>query len=45
LDSYNLRTFSLSGPAGLFVSYSSGKLPFDQQNDDVVALGFKTYFK
>lgn len=45
LDSYNLRTFSLSGPNGLFVSYSSGKLPFDQQSDDVVALGFKTYFK
>ncbi|WP_062060341.1 hypothetical protein [Cellvibrio sp. OA-2007] len=44
LDSYNLRTFSLSNPNGLFVSYSSGKLPFDLQSDDVIALGFKTYF-
>lgn len=44
LDNYNLRTFSLTAPNGLFVSYSSGMLPLDQQNDDVVALGFETYF-
>ena len=44
LDSYNLRTISLSSPTGLFISYSSGKLPFDVNTADVVELGWKTYF-
>ena len=44
LESYNLRTFSLTGTNGLFVSYSSGRLPFDQQSDDVLSLGWKSYF-
>jgi hypothetical protein len=44
LDSYDIRTLSLTGTNGLFVTYSSGRLPFDVQGDDVVALGWKTYF-
>lgn len=44
LDTYNLRTFSLTSPTGLFISYSSGRLPFDLQNNQVVELGWKTYF-
>jgi len=44
LDTYNLRTFSLTSPTGLFISYSSGRLPFALQNDQVVELGWKTYF-
>jgi hypothetical protein len=44
LDTHSLRTLSLTTPTGLFISYSSGKLPFDQQSDDVVALGWQTYF-
>jgi hypothetical protein len=34
-------TSSLTTSAGLYVSYSYGKLPFDRQNDAVYALGFK----
>lgn len=44
LDKYHLRTYSFSLPNGLLASYSSGRLPFDLQNDDVVAIGWKTYF-
>lgn len=44
LDAYNLRTLSLTSPTGLFVSYSSGRLPFELQSDHVVELGWKTYF-
>jgi hypothetical protein len=44
LDSYRLRTYSLSTPIGLFVSYSSGKLPFGLEEQNTVELGFKTYF-
>ncbi|HJR68995.1 MAG TPA: hypothetical protein VKA43_03070 [Gammaproteobacteria bacterium] len=44
LDSYDIRTLSLTGTNGLFVTYSSGRLPLDQQGDDVVELGWKTYF-
>lgn len=44
LDSDHLATWSLTGTNGLFVSYSSGKLPFDIKNEDVVELGWKTYF-
>ena len=28
LDSYQLKTYSLNTPTGIFVSYSSGRLPF-----------------
>jgi hypothetical protein len=44
LDSYNLRTVSLVTPSGLYASYSSGELPFDQSSDDTLELGWKTYF-
>lgn len=44
LDKYHLRTVSLTGASGLFVSYSSGRLPFDLQDQQTVELGFKTYF-
>lgn len=43
LDSYTLRTLTLSGTNGSFVSYSSGWLPFDQ-DDDVLALGWAMHF-
>jgi len=44
LASYNLTTISISMPTGLFASYSSGDLPLDQISDDVIELGWKTYF-
>ena len=44
LDSYRLRTYSLASPTGLFVSYSSGRLPFGIDDENVVELGYKTYF-
>lgn len=44
LDSDRLSTWSLTGTNGLFASYSSGKLPFDIKNENVVELGWKTYF-
>lgn len=44
LESYSLRTYSLAGPNGLFVTYSSGRLPTELVNDEVVAVGWKTYF-
>ena len=44
LDSYQLKTYSLNTPTGIFVSYSSGRLPFGLENESTVELGFKTYF-
>lgn len=44
LESYRLRTFSLNAPNGLVVSYSSGRLPFGIVEENIVELGFKTYF-
>ncbi len=44
LDSYNVRTIGLTGPFGLFVTYSSGQLPLDLHSDNVVALGWRTFF-
>ena len=44
LDSYQFKTYSLSGTNGLFVSYSSGRLPFDRQTNNVVELGWQTHF-
>ena len=44
LDSYHLRTYTISGDGGLFISYSSGKLPFDLKSQNAVELGFKTHF-
>lgn len=44
LDKYHLRSYALSTDAGLFVSYSSGSLPFDLKEHQTVELGYKTYF-
>jgi len=44
LDSYRLRTYSLSAPVGLILSYSSGRLPFGLEEQQTIELGFKTYF-
>lgn len=44
LDKYRLRTYSISSPTGLVVSYSSGRLPFGFANQQAVELGFHTYF-
>lgn len=44
LDSYQIKTYSLSGTNGLFVSYASGRLPFDKQSNNVVELGWQTHF-
>jgi hypothetical protein len=44
LDSYRLRTYSLSSPSGLVLSYSSGRLPFGLENEQTIELGFKSYF-
>lgn len=44
LDTYHLRTFSLSAPAGLVFSYSSGRLPFGLKEQQTIELGFQTYF-
>jgi hypothetical protein len=44
LDSYHLRTYSLSAPVGLILSYSSGRLPFGLEEEQTIELGFKNYF-
>lgn len=44
LESYHLRTYSLSDPAGLVVSYSSGRLPFGLEEQQTIEIGFQTYF-
>lgn len=44
LDTYHLRTYSLSAPAGLVVSYSSGRLPFGLEEQQTIEIGFQTYF-
>jgi hypothetical protein len=44
LDKYRLRTYSLITPVGLIASYSSGRLPFGLEDENIVSLGFQTYF-
>jgi hypothetical protein len=44
LDAYQLKTYSLNTPTGVFVSYSSGRLPFGLENESTVEIGFQTYF-
>jgi hypothetical protein len=43
LDSYQLRTYSLTSPTGLFISYSSGRLPFGTEDENTLELGMKVY--
>jgi hypothetical protein len=45
MDRYHLRTWSLTGPYGMYVSYSSGELPFDLSSESTVELGVKWYLK
>jgi len=44
LNKYRLRTYSLITPIGLIASYSSGRLPFGLENENIVSLGFQTHF-
>lgn len=44
LESYNLRTLTLSSSSGIVVSYSSGRLPLAEQDDNVLTLGWQTHF-
>lgn len=41
LDKSTFFVASLESYTGLFISYTSGKLPFDRKNDQVYALGFR----
>lgn len=42
-DKYRLRTYALSGPYGLYVSYSSGQLPMSFQSEQLIELGLKLH--
>jgi hypothetical protein len=44
LDAYQLRTYSLVTPKGISISYSSGQLPFGVSDENIVEVGYKTYF-
>lgn len=41
LDKSTFFVASLESITGLFISYTTGKLPFDRKNDQVYALGFR----
>jgi hypothetical protein len=41
LDRSTFFVAAIESNSGLFVSYSTGRLPFDRRNDQVYALGFK----
>lgn len=41
LASSNFFVAAIESGTGLFISYTTGKLPFDRKNDQVYALGFK----
>lgn len=44
LDTYQIKTYGLTGSNGLFVTYVSGRLPFDQKSNNVIELGWQTHF-
>lgn len=44
LDSYSMRNYSIISATGVFMNYSSGKMPLDQFENEVVQLGWKTSF-
>lgn len=44
LSSANYFVMSLQSTSGLYVSYASGRLPFDARNDKVYSLGFNYKF-
>jgi hypothetical protein len=43
-DKSHLRTYTVTGPYGLFASYSSGSLPFGMGSEETVQLGWKWHF-
>lgn len=44
LDEQVFFTAALTAPNGMFVSYTAGRLPFDQSNDQIYELGFRYKF-
>jgi len=44
LDEHIYFTAALTKSDGMFVSYTTGKLPFDAKNDQIYQLGFKYNF-
>jgi hypothetical protein len=44
LEKTHLRTYTVTGPLGLFASYSSGTLPFSLGEEETVQLGWKWHF-
>jgi hypothetical protein len=40
LDTHRMATFRLGLKGGLFIAYSTGTLPFDQESDRIYAIGF-----
>lgn len=44
LDRSHLRTYTISGPYGLYASYSSGRLPFGIEEESAVELGWQWHF-
>lgn len=44
LGTYDYFAASLVADGGLFVSYRTGRLPFDQADDEAFELGFKMHF-
>lgn len=44
IDRSHLRTYTISGPYGLFASYSSGRLPFGIQDENAIQLGWQWHF-
>lgn len=40
LDKHMLATLRIALKNDLFVAYSTGKLPFDQKNDQILQVGF-----
>lgn len=43
-SSANYFVMALQSTSGMFVSYASGKLPFDARNDQVYSIGFSYKF-
>ncbi|NKB25358.1 MAG: hypothetical protein GKR87_13475 [Kiritimatiellae bacterium] len=45
LDEFNFVTYRLGFKNNLFIAYSSGELPFDQQSDQIFEVGFSYRFE
>jgi hypothetical protein len=44
LDEFQYLQATLGGQTGPFMSFSTGRLPFDRRDDQVYSLGFKMHF-